>query len=435
MSTHFSSIAILSTDYLVFITYSSDKIEKLDYILEKINYKLNKKNMKLWQPGKQLQESKYVIKDILRSRNFDVTYSGKNQLSDKLVTIQTLNPSVEIEPDFVKHQERFVREASCLANCSDRHLLTVEDLYQEGEFWCMVTEYIAGKNLQQHIEDEGVLSPEEAFDYIQQTGEALNCVHQQGLLHRDVKPDNIMLHQDTAVLIDFALAQEFAKDRTVPHTNGKINYFAAPEQYEKHGKQGVYTDLYALAATLYYLLTSKLPFDAGQRKYGKVDLIPPKQHNPDLSDRVNEAILQGMALKPQDRPSSVQEWLKSIEKSKVIYSASPSMPVFEFDAVTVNASGEEVKREKGKAQYFSEQLQKSIILLGKVITLEMMAIPGGEFMMGCRQQEGDESPKTSTQSKNLTLLHEQISCHSSTMESDRLFTQNQSQTQIQSILF
>jgi len=141
-----------------------------------------------------------------------------------------------------------------------------------------------------YIEDRGIFSEKEALTITRQMGESLTCVHQQGFLHRDVKPHNIVLRRDTreAVLINFGFAREYIDSRTITQTQG----FAPLEQYKKKARRGAFTDVYALAATLYSLLTAKIPFPANFCEQN-VALIPPQQHNPQISARINQAILQG----------------------------------------------------------------------------------------------------------------------------------------------
>ena len=266
--------------------------------------------MSYWRAGQELQNGKYVIEEYLGGGGFGVTYRAKNQFSGNLVAIKTLNADIQARPDFDKHQERFVQEAFRLTKCSHPHVVVVDDVYKEGELWCMVMEYITGRTLEEYLLDNGVLSEEEALRYIQQIGEALIYVHQQGFLHRDVKPGNIMLHRERAILIDFGLAREFISDSEQSQTEYKTERFAPIEQYSRRAKRGAYTDVYALAATLYNLLTDELPPPANLREEFNIPVVPPVEHNSYISDRVNKAILKGMALEPVDRPQSVQEWLK-----------------------------------------------------------------------------------------------------------------------------
>jgi len=286
-----------------------------------------------WESGKTIQNGRYIIAKILGYGGAGVTYRAQERPEKQWVAIKTLNALMQTRRDFAKHQERFIQEAFRLAKCSHRHVIRVDNICQEETLWCMVMEYIAGGTLYQHAKVCKGLSEGDALRYIEQIGSALDYVHQQGFLHRDVKPANIMIrsHSQEAVLIDFGLAREFVQDEVQVHTNSRTESFAPLEQYEKRAKRGAYTDVYALAATLYYALTLQLPFPAPFRQQG-ANLIPPKQHNSRISDRVNQAILQGMELAPGDRPESIPAWLalllpspQSLAPSSVS-AALPSLP-------------------------------------------------------------------------------------------------------------
>ncbi|MEZ2279428.1 MAG: GUN4 domain-containing protein [Microcoleus sp.] len=319
--------------------------------------------MQHWAKGQQLHEGKYLIEQILGGGGFGVTYRAQNRKEGKLVAIKTLNAIQQGKADFVKRQGKFMNEALCLAKCHHPHVVEVYEVFQEGDLWCMVMELIDGTNLAEYLEDNGVLSEEKALPIIQKVGNALSFIHKQGFTHQDVKPQNIMLRtppaplakggerenspfnnggerenssfakggereisslakggeissppltkggQGGAVLIDFGLARQ----ATVPgklrtNSNSGTECFAPLELLEKRAEFGAYTDVYSLAATLYVMLTGELPFPSQFRKQN-IPLIPPKQHNNKISDRVNAAIIKGMELEPQNRPQSVQEWL------------------------------------------------------------------------------------------------------------------------------
>ena len=146
--------------------------------------------------------------------------------------------------------------------------------------------------------------------YIDQIGQALECVHERKLLHRDVKPNNILLRRESkeAVLIDFGLAREFQPGKIRSMTAMITEGYAPIEQYERRGDFGYYTDVYALAATLYSLLTNRVPIPANYRAEEDVNLSPPQKFNQNISDKVNAAILKGMELEPFNRPQTVREF-------------------------------------------------------------------------------------------------------------------------------
>jgi serine/threonine protein kinase len=173
-------------------------------------------------------------------------------------------------------------------------------------------EYIDGISLADRRQP--ILSETEAIRYIQQIGEALIVVHQERLIHRDIHPGNIFLRvrqgKSEAVLIDFGLALEFDSVLTTKRAKQTSEGFTPLELYAQHTRPtGAYSDIYSLAATLYVLLTGKMPVSALQRKIRKTRLVAPKKYNPQISDRTNRAILTGMELESQKRSQSMREWL------------------------------------------------------------------------------------------------------------------------------
>jgi len=217
----------------------------------------------MWQPGKTNGE--YTIEKMLGEGGFGITYLAKNK-QNKQVVIKTINDQMQNHQLFDKFRRDFYNEALRLAKCTHPHIVNIIELIETDGLPCIVMEYIPGENLHTCI-DENHVSEAESLLYIRQIGEALKCVHQvklddnQYLLHRDVKPLNIIIrnnkaHQKEAVLIDFGISRMFNPDE--PETVNTI--FESPgftpiEQC--YGKQGFYTDVYALAATLYYCLTKK----------------------------------------------------------------------------------------------------------------------------------------------------------------------------------
>ncbi len=270
-----------------------------------------------WALGQKLQNGKYTIDKQLGEGGFGITYRAVDQ-DERYVVIKTLNDTVQRRLDFAKFQQDFLNEAIKLAKCTHPHIVQIHEVIQEGELWCIVMEYIHGKDLASLVEQEGALPEAEALRYIQQIGEALTVVHNNGLLHRDVKPQNIMLRsgKSEAVLIDFGIAREFSPNLTQTHTQFSSDGFAPVEQYDKRAKRGAYTDVYALAATLYSLLTGEVPTMAALRAIG-TPLVEPKEINSSISDRMNQAILKGMEVKPENRPQSVLDWLSLLSVSSI----------------------------------------------------------------------------------------------------------------------
>lgn len=283
-----------------------------------------------WQFGQALNGINYTIKDqegyiyslieTLGEGGFGITYLAKNIKNNKVV-IKTLKYAIKSHKYFQKFKESFYNEALKLARFHNPHIVQVIKIIHVGELPCIVMEYIKGKTLAEIVRTANQpLKEPDAIKYIQQIGKALIEVHSQNWLHRDVKPQNIIIREDTssAVLIDFGIAREY-----IPESDDVLTAMYSPgyspiEQYNLQQdnlnyQYGFHSDIYALAATLYYALTGKIPIAANERISAQDNsFIPPKAINIDISDKVNLAIIKGMEVEPKYRPQSMQMWLNML---------------------------------------------------------------------------------------------------------------------------
>jgi serine/threonine protein kinase len=303
------------------------------------------------------QGEKYTIVKVLGEGGFGITYLAQDSKGNRVV-IKTLNHRMQHSPKFPQRQEDFLNEALRLAKCAHPHIVQIYEVFQKGDLWCIVMEYIPGENLSSLIDNRGVLSEAEALTYIKQIGAALIHCHSKNVLHRDVKPENIMLRKGRfginppleAVLIDFGMARKFTFDRVDNHTPLCTPGFAPIEQYFRTWKRGDYTDVYSLAATLYVCLTNTVPKSAVERaediinKHKHDPLVPPNRINPHISYQVNQAILQGMTLEAQNRPQTVQEWLGLLPqhtdtnpKEGNVISHQPASPITSFSPIDLSS--------------------------------------------------------------------------------------------------
>jgi len=272
----------------------------------------------VWNPGKSLFGGRYIIESQLGEGGIGITYLAINQ-RNQLRVIKTLKEEILNHPAWILHRNKlrqdFRDEAVRLAVCHHPHIVQIETIFDDGNLPCMVMEYIEGEDLGQYLRRMGVLPEAEALLYIRQIGDALTLIHSKGLLHRDLKPRNIMVRIDKseAVLIDFGIAREFIPNMIQRHTVYRTPGFAPPEQYESEAPRGEYIDIYALAATLYNLLTAVIPTSADDRHHN-INLEPPQYFNPKISNRVNQAIMCGMDLDSTYRPQSVREWLDLLDR-------------------------------------------------------------------------------------------------------------------------
>jgi serine/threonine protein kinase len=290
-----------------------------------------------WLSGQELQDGKYTIEKELGEGGFGITYRARDNQGN-FVVIKTVNDAIQKRADFAKFQQDFLNEAIKLAKCSHSHIVQIYEVIHENDLWCMVMEYIDGEDLGSFVENQGILSETEALRYVQQIGSALTVVHDNGLLHRDIKPQNIMLRsgKSEAVLIDFGIAREFTPNLTKTHTKILSDGFAPIEQYDARAKRGAFTDVYALAATLYSVLTGELPTISPMRAIG-TELEEAKKINSSISDKVNQAIIKGMEIKPENRPQSISEWLGLLDLNEIYLQPQvtniPSVDVVNFEQI------------------------------------------------------------------------------------------------------
>jgi eukaryotic-like serine/threonine-protein kinase len=260
--------------------------------------------------GTTLQGGKYTLDREIGRGGFGITFKAAHHFLHQVVVIKTLNEKLRQHPDFGKFERQFQDEARRLATCVHPNIVRVSDFFVEDGLPYMVMEYIPGETLGEGYVMAGIPLPEAtAIHYIRQIGAALEVVHKNGLLHRDIKPDNIILRQGTqeVVLIDFGIAREFNSGVRQTHTGMVSEGYSPIEQYMSQAPRTPATDVYGLAATLYTLLTAQIPMPALLRDREKMP--SPRELQPHLSAAVNQAVMRGMAVDARFRPHKVGEWL------------------------------------------------------------------------------------------------------------------------------
>ena len=285
----------------------------------------------------RLQNNKYAVGEVLGQGGFGITYKGGDMALKRYVAIKeffpqgsirhnsTIRPDRTLSPaDYNSVKAKFIDEAHRLARFSHPSIVRVFGVFEENNTAYMVMEFLEGQSLLQRITEKRSLNENEVVDIANKIGDALAAVHAAGLIHRDIKPDNIMLTSDgRVVLIDFGTARSFASNKTVKQTAMLTPGYAPLEQYGQQARFGAYTDIYALGATLYHALTGELPAPATDLASG-VELKAPNTINPNISQGVSNAILWAMKVKADERPQSVKAFLDELEKTAPV--APPQSP-------------------------------------------------------------------------------------------------------------
>jgi len=271
--------------------------------------------------GKHLQNNKYTLDQELGRGGFGITYRATLHSLGQTVVVKTLDDTLRQDPHFFQSQQQFQAEAKRLALCIHPNIVRVLDFFIEDDLPFIVMEYVPGQTLDAIVLPNSPLPEATAIHYSRQVGSALQVVHQNGLLHRDVKPQNLILRQgtDQVVLIDFGIAREFSPGITQTHTGLVSPGYAPIEQYLPQEQRSPATDVYGIAATLYTLLTAQVPVASILRD--RQPLPSPRDLRPGLSAAINQAVIRGMAIEPRDRPASIDAWLKLLPNVSTSHAA------------------------------------------------------------------------------------------------------------------
>ena len=274
-------------------------------------------------PGTRLQGGRYSVGRVLGEGGFGITYLGAHVNLKCPVAIKELFPEGSVRqglrtipprsmrPHFSRHREAVFAEAAAVSRLTSPHIVEVHDTFLEHDTAYIVMEYLRGRTLHDCIEREGPLSEARVLDMGRDACDALDQVHAANLLHRDLKPDNIMLTDDgRLVLVDFGSARAFDEGRTVAHTRILSTDYAAPEMFGTRARFGPATDIFCLAATLYHALIGSPPPSAMDRIQDGGDL--PMACG--TGTALRQAIMQAMSLVAEDRPQSAADFKRRLDR-------------------------------------------------------------------------------------------------------------------------
>ena len=259
----------------------------------------------------------YQIYGVIGTGGMSVTYCACTRLTP--VALKQFFPTEENKKsvNIQKAREAFIEEAQRLLCINHPHVVKIENILADSNNVFLVMEYLRGESLRSYLDRTNrVFSEQHTYNILRNIFDALEAVHREGIIHRDVKPSNIMICalDQTIKLIDFGNARQIDT-----HTKSAVvsSGYAPIEQYDPHGKQGTWTDVYALSAVLYRLITGKEP----QPSY--LRCIQDNMHAP-LGMEHGEALMKGLAVQPQDRWQTIGELRAALGnlKTKAISKAS-----------------------------------------------------------------------------------------------------------------
>ena len=278
---------------------------------------------------------RYIVGRVLGQGGFGITYLAWDTQLEAKVAIKEFMPgelatrvegttvsvlSADRSEDFTYGSERFQEEARTLAKfIGNPNIAAVTSYFDENDTSYFVMDYIEGISFKTYIANHGgKVSVEDTLNVMIPVLRALTAVHQEGFIHRDVTPDNIYITKDGMVkLLDFGSARYSIGDKSKSlDVILKVGY-APKEQYIRRSRQGPYTDVYSCAACFYAALTGFLPPEALER-LDRDELVPVSQCGVDIPEYLDKAILKGLAVQPEDRFQSAEEFLEAIESRQVV---------------------------------------------------------------------------------------------------------------------
>lgn len=317
------------------------------------------------QKGTKLN-GRYIIEDVLGEGGFGITYAGRDELLGVKVAVKEYYPQgivvrnnsvddvvtvtyAKQKDVFNKGKTKFLEEARVIAKFNDQEgIVNVTDFFEANNTAYIVMEYLDGITLKEYIAENGVLSPEDILELMAPVLESLDEVHKQGLIHRDISPDNIMLLKNGKVkLMDFGAARDYTdfgeKSLSIVLKPG----YAPEEQYRSRGIQGPWTDIYALSATIYKCITGITPEESMQRVI-EDSLEKPSKYCKDIPKGMENAIMKGMAALQKNRYQNLKEFCEALYSDFEDAGEEKKKPVSKSDGTLKSVNEEKEKAKSGQ---------------------------------------------------------------------------------------
>ncbi len=277
----------------------------------------------------------YVILDELGRGGMGRVYKAYHRTMGRVVALKVLAPDLT---ESERAQEMFLREVRAVAQLVHPNIVTAYDANKVGNRYYLVLEYVDGPNLDQLVKARGPLSIGQACDFIRQAAQGLQCAHVLGMVHRDVKPANILVQGRASdgspglvKISDFGLAKlidppadayPVGTIMTKPNTVMGTPDFLSPEQARNLHRTDIRSDLYSLGCTFYYLLSGQVPFPAGTSmekliRHSTEQPTPVEALRPDTPPEIVAIVRKLMSKKPEDRYQTPAELVQELEPYSV----------------------------------------------------------------------------------------------------------------------
>ena len=347
----------------------------------------------------RLLGNRYEIIEKIGNGGMATVYKAKCHVLNRFVAVKILRDEFTTDEEFIK---RFEIEAQSAASITHPNIVSVYDVGNEGNLYYIVMELIQGKTLKEIIvEEKGALPWKWSIDIAKQIASALEVAHKNNIVHRDIKPHNIIITEDgVAKVTDFGIAKAVSNSTITAFgtTIGSVHYFS-PE-HARGGYTDSKSDLYSLGVVMYEMLTGKVPFDADTPvsvalKHMQEDAIEPIELNRDIPTAVNNIIMKALKKEPSQRYSTATEMLQDLKRAL-------KEPGGNFVENNYNDFGatqrigtlndEKIKKETRtkKPNKFKEFIKKHKVLIAVLVLILLFALSLGGTLLYFNMTEPKE---------------------------------------------
>jgi formylglycine-generating enzyme required for sulfatase activity/tRNA A-37 threonylcarbamoyl transferase component Bud32 len=341
-------------------------------------------------------QNRYRIVSLLGQGGMGAVYRAWDTRLNVPVALKEMVPQPGLDArTLAQLRQQFQQEATVLARLNHSHLVDVTDFFEEGGNAYLVMKFIEGESLADRIAREGPVSESEVLLWAGQLLDALAHCHSRGVIHRDIKPQNVVITPEgQAVLVDFGLVKLWdprdPRTRTAMRGMGTPEY-APPEQYGiQPGHTDPRSDLYSLGATLYHALTGQAPLTANDRVATPGQFVPVRGSNPRVSRETEAVVLRAMELPLVNRFQSAAEMRDTLGGRPPVPAWQKRIPVWRWVAAVVAAAL--LVGLAGQGLGWWSLLSTDDTWTRPTDGMVMVYAPAGEFEMGSTDGDSDEQP-------------------------------------------
>lgn len=389
----------------------------------------------------------YQLLEILGHGGMGVVYKARQMSLDRVVALKILPRQFATDQEYI---QRFLQEARAAARLNHPHIIQIYDFGLTGELHFLAMEYLDGQSLSSSLKNSGVISEPEGLRIVMQVCDALGCAHESGIIHRDIKPDNILIsHRGTAKLCDLGLAKlTLDEDISLTRTGTALGtpYYISPEQVRGDKELDHRTDIYSLGATLYHILTGRIPFDGPtsavvMSKHLTDTLEDPRLFRPEISYQTTCLIYKMMEKSPADRYPHITEIrelilqiLASFDRSEAL-APVPEEPMTDQEDHALQqktpgslASAKSISYEDGK-RADNKKSTPWKLLLG-IFFLLIVAVFAGRIILLSKKPHSDNQTPLAVSPSNNPPGNESSSPLPPATQADTVFDDTPSQVHI-----